>query len=85
MHLKIFKTIDKSELIHFNEGNLVVSSYAGQVTITNANHSQTKINLPLPLYHKLFRKLRIFRRLLRIDKINVEVINKKSLLLLFFI
>ena len=82
MTMKILSRIEHAELIHFHEDDLMVSSYAGVIKISYLNGDIYKISLPLPYLHKFFKRFRIFRRLLRIDKVNAVVINKAPLLLM---
>jgi hypothetical protein len=80
--MKLLSKIKHAELIHFSEDDLTISTYAGNIKVAYSNREEFNIKLPMPFLHRLFKNFRIFRRLFRIDKVNITVVNKQSLLLM---
>ena len=80
--MKINKILD-FEICHFYEENVLeVYSKKNQISILKKN-SHKYIKLPLKLWKSLFSNNRMLRRLFRLDKMNVSVINENLYLILY--
>lgn len=73
----------KAEIIHYVGNKIEVYSHHNRITVTNSTNTQV-IKLPWTVQDMFSFPLRILRRFLRTDKMNVYVINEEPLELLIF-
>jgi hypothetical protein len=72
------KEIKNSEIVHYVNDDLLITSLGNTVKISNAGN-ETIIRLPVARWQSAMQKLRLLRRLFRLDKMNVVLVDNSSL------
>jgi len=74
------KEVHNSEIVHFADRDLLITSI-GNVVRVCSDELVFEIVIPLSFVKKVLCRYRFVRRLLRLDKMNVTVVNKQSITL----
>ena len=70
------KEVQNSEIVHFADRDLLITS-VGNIIKVSSDEYIFEIEIPVSFLKKVLCKSRILRRLLRLDKMNVTVVNKE--------
>ena len=74
----VYDEIPNSEIVHHSESGLLVTSKGNYINL-NQGKKLVRLNLPIPLIMRPLYSFRLIRRLLRLDKMNVIVIDNETL------
>ena len=81
MRLTVIDYLPRSEIVHYADDKLIVTSYYNTVTIKESAREIT-IQLPKKGLKHLFGHIRLFRRALRLDKCNVVPVDENNFVII---
>lgn len=81
MELIKVKEVKNAEIVHYNDGVKLITSYFNKVSISINDNLITKIVLKEHFFNNLLGHFRILRRFLRLDKCNIYPVGENLIII----